>query len=83
LPEETRQYCIIRLFWLSRTGLACRPASGGARLSGNGPDSFASAFFLLVIEYFPDHHRVLDAGNDLDGAATRLTGLDVDLEDVL
>jgi len=38
---------------------------------------------LLVIEYFLDHHRILNTGNDLDSTATRLTGLDVDIDDVL
>jgi hypothetical protein len=35
---------------------------------------------LEVIEYLPDHYRILGAGNDFHWATTRLARLDADVK---
>ena len=40
-------------------------------------------FIGQVIEDFLDHHRVFDAGNDLNGAAAFTAGFNVDVEEAL
>jgi hypothetical protein len=68
---------------LFRLAPAVRPAATDAAALRQRAGLVCFGFMLLVIEYFLDHHRIPDTGNDLDSTATRLTGLDVDIEDVL
>lgn len=63
-----------------RPACACPHADRRCPAPGQLDGFFGGGLFLQVGEDLLDHHRIFDAGDDLDDAAAFTAGLDVDVE---
>ena len=68
-----------RLAWLTRLSRTSGPGWTPRRRRTHGG---CCVFALEVSEDLLNHRRFLDAGDDLDGTAAVLAGLDVDVTDM-
>jgi len=80
LPRLNYRSIVIGIVWDGSGKQAPWQPSRWCPALGQPTELVGLGFLLQMVEDLPDHHRVFDAGNDLDGAAAHRAGLNVDVE---